>query len=515
MPALKSPPNGNNKTGSHTTACKKKPEQSRSSRIPPTYYCLLFPIQSLIPTMAQKPHVAILPSPGMGHLIPLVELAKKLVFNYDLLVTFIVPSIGPAPDAQKKVLGSLPEGMNYIFLPPVSFDDLPGIRAETQISLTVTRSLSSIRDVLKSLVASTRLVALVLDLFGTDVIDVAMEFSVPSYIACLSTAMTLSLHFYLPKLDQMVSCEYKDLPEPVQLPGWGISVHGRDLPDPIQDRKDDAYKWFLHHSNRHSLAEGILLNSFVELEPGTIKALQDQELGKLPPIYPVGPIIQAGTISGANGPQCLRWLDDQPNRSVLYVSFGSGGTLSFEQLNELAMGLEMSEQKFLWVVRSPDKSTTASYFSAGSNANPFTFLPNGFLDRTEGQGLLVPSWAPQIQVLGHVSTGGFLTHCGWNSTLESLVHEVPLIAWPLYAEQKTNAVLLNEGLKVALRPDVDENGLVGREEIARVVKCLMQGGEGLAMRNRMKRLKEAAAKAVSDDGSSTKSLHELVSKWKN
>ncbi|KAJ6328761.1 hypothetical protein OIU77_010447 [Salix suchowensis] len=434
--------------------------------------------------MAQKPHVAIFPSPGMGHLIPLAELAKKLALRYDLSSTFIVPSIGPPPEAQTKVLGSLPAGINYISLPPVSFDDLPGIRAETQISLTITRSLSSIRDVLKSLVASTRLVALVLDLFGTDVIDIAMEFSVPSYIASLST-------------------------------GCATPVHGRDLPDPIQDRKDDAYKWFLHHSSRHGLAEGILLNSFVDLEPETIKALQDQELGNLPPIYPVGPIINSGSSIGVSGHECLQWMDDQPHGSVLYISFGSGGTLSFEQLNELAMGLEISEQKFLWVVRSPDKSASASYFSAKSNTDPFSFLPEGFLDRTEGQGLVVPSWAPQIQVLSHGSTGGFLTHCGWNSILESIVHGVPLIAWPLYAEQKTNAVLLSAGLKVALRPEVDGNGLVGREEIAKVVKGLMQGGEGVAIRNRMKGLKEAAAKAVSEEGSSTKSLHELVSRWKN
>jgi hydroquinone glucosyltransferase len=501
----------------HTTACIRKAEQSRRrTYIPPVFHdCLLCPVQSLIPTMTQKPRVAIFPSPGMGHLIPLTELAKKFALNYDLSSTFIVPSIGPPPEAQKKVLGSLPEGINYISLPPVSFDDLPGIRAETQISLTVTRSLSSIRDVLKSLVASTRLVALVLDLFGTDVIDIALELSVPSYIASLSTGMTLSLHFYMPKLDQMVSCEYRDLPEPLLLPGCGISVHGRDLPDPIQDRKDDAYKWFLHHSKRHSLAEGILLNSFVDLEPETIKALQDQELGNLPPIYPVGPIIHSGSSIGASGHECLQWMDDQPNGSVLYISFGSGGTLSFEQLNELAMGLEISEQKFLWVIRSPDKSASASYFSAKSNTDPCSFLPKGFLDRTKGQGLTVPSWAPQIQVLSHGSTGGFLTHCGWNSTLESIVHGVPLIAWPLYAEQKTNAVLLSAGLKVALRPEVDGNGLVGREEIAKVVKDLMQGEEGATIRNRMKDLKEAAAKAVSEEGSSTKSLHELVSKWKN
>lgn len=117
-----------------------------------------------------------------------------------------------------------------------------------------------------------------------------------------------------------------------------------------------------------------------------------------------------------------------------------------------------------------DKS---SYFNIQSQNDSFDFLPKGFLDRTKEQGLVVTSWAPQVEVLAHGSTCGFLSHIGWNLTLESIVHGVPLITWPLFAEQKMNTILLEEGLHVALSPKVNENGLVERADIGKVVKSLM------------------------------------------
>ncbi|TKY68850.1 Hydroquinone glucosyltransferase [Spatholobus suberectus] len=201
--------------------------------------------------------------------------------------------------------------------------------------------------------------------------------------------------------------------------------------------------------------------------------------------------------------------------SVLYVSFGSGGTLSQEQMIELAYGLELSNLKFLWVVRAPNNTANAAYLGAQKHVDPFQFLPCGFLERTKEQGMVVPSWAPQIQILSHSSVGGFLTHCGWNSTLESVLHGVPLITWPLYAEQRMNAVVLSEGLKVGVRPRVNENGFVERVDIVEVIKCLMEGKEGGEMRKRMKELKKAAANALKEDGSSTKTLSQLALKWKN
>ena len=214
--------------------------------------------------------------------------------------------------------------------------------------------------------------------------------------------------------------------------------------------------------------------------------------------------------------ECLRWLDNNSRGSVLYVSFGSGGTLSCAQQGELALGLEMSGQKFLWVVRRPnDEAPNAAYLSDKSQFDPSEVLPSGFLERTKGQGLVVPSWAPQTQILSHGAAGGFLTHCGWNSTLESVVFGVPLITWPLFAEQKTNAMILVEDKKVALRPKANENGLVEREEIAKVVKDLMEGEEGKRLGQRMRDLKDAASRALSKDGSSTVALSELASKWAN
>ncbi|KAB1225257.1 Hydroquinone glucosyltransferase [Morella rubra] len=115
--------------------------------------------------------------------------------------------------------------------------------------------------------------------------------------------------------------------------------------------------------------------------------------------------------------------------------------LSFDHLTELALGLELSGQRFVWVVRSPNNGPAdAAYVGNRSHKDPLACLPNGFGERIEGRGLVVPSWAPQTRILRHGSIGGFLTHCGWNSTLESIASGIPLIVWPLFAEQRMNAV---------------------------------------------------------------------------
>nr|GFC80048.1 hydroquinone glucosyltransferase-like [Tanacetum cinerariifolium]GFC81495.1 hydroquinone glucosyltransferase-like [Tanacetum cinerariifolium] len=240
------------------------------------------------------------------------------------------------------------------------------------------------------------MVALFIDLFGTDAFDVAIEFGVAPYAFFPSTAMGLSLFLHLPKLDQMVSCEYRDLPEPVQIPGC-IPVRGIDLLDPVQDRKKDAYKWVLHNAKRYMMAKGIVVNSFKELEGGALEALLKEEPGK-PRVYPVGPLIQTSSSSDVERSDCLKWLDGQPCDSVLYISFGSGGTLSSAQLNELAMGLELSEQRFIWVVRSPNDQPNATYFDSHGHKDPLGFLPERFLERTKDTGFVVPSWAPQAQI---------------------------------------------------------------------------------------------------------------------
>ncbi|XP_022733338.1 hydroquinone glucosyltransferase-like [Durio zibethinus] len=461
-------------------------------------------------------NLIIVPTPGIGHLIPLIEFAKLVVEFHKFTVTFIVPNDGSPMKLQRQLLLTLPETISSIFLPSVSFDDLPeDVKIESRIVLSLTRSLHLLKDSLKVLTQSTRVGAFVVDVFGIDAFDVAKEFGLEPYIFLTTSAMLLSLVFEMPKLDQMFSCEYRDLPEPIKLPGC-VPFYGRDIADSLQHRKNSTYQVVLQLCKRYSLAAGIIVNSFMDLEKGAFEALMEGGRG-LPAVYPVGPLIQNGSTNEVKewSKNCLRWLDEQPGGSVLYVCFGSGGTLSHEQLNELALGLETSGQRFLWVVKNPnERAASGTYFGIDSVKDPLAFLPDGFLERTKEVGLVVPSWAPQIQVLSHCATGGFLTHCGWNSILESIVHGVPLIAWPLFAEQKMNAVLLKDGLKVAVRVNENEDGLVGREDIAKHAKELIDGEEGQLLRTRMRKLKDAATMAINPDGSSTKSLAKLAEIWK-
>ncbi|CAA6665877.1 unnamed protein product [Spirodela intermedia] len=391
------------------------------------------------------PHLVFLPTPGMGHLIPLAEFAKRLVLHHRITATFITGDV--FSKSQMALLDRLPRGIENVVLPDVSLDDVPSnAKAETVISVSAVRALPAVRGVLGELKKTTNLVALVSDLFGGFALEVAREFGIRPYIFFTTTGMSLSLFLRLPELDAQTSGEYRDLPDLIRLPGC-IPLHGSDLLDPIQDRKNEAYTWLLRQSSRYRLAAGIFLNSFEGLEGGAIRALT-ADPGN-PTIYPVGPLVRnGGEESDRDSSGCVAWLDEQPRGSVLFVSFGSGGTLPLEQLTELALGWRRA-------------GSGSSGFVHSSN-DPFAFLPEGFVERTKRLGLVVSSWAPQVKILRHESTGGFLTHCGWNSSLESVVHGVPMIAWPLYAEQKMNAVLLVEDVKVALRPRTGEDGIVGR-----------------------------------------------------
>ncbi|ESW09352.1 hypothetical protein PHAVU_009G120600 [Phaseolus vulgaris] len=460
--------------------------------------------------------VAMVPSPGMGHLIPMIEFAKRLCRHHNLRITFFIPTYAPPSTALTTVLTSLPPLISYTFLPTLTLSDIPpNAKMETIISVTLLRSLPSLRHALLSLSSTHRVTALLLDFFGTDAFDLARQLNAPPYVFFPSTAMLLSFALHLPRLDQDV--HFRDPSKLVHIPGC-LPFLRKDLGDAFEDQDNDAYKWLLHHSKRYILAEGFVENSFRDLEPDTLDLLLKEEPGR-PPVYPIGPLVKEDDAgSGVNMIEqcwCLKWLDAQPEGSVILVCFGSGGTLSIDQMEELALGLEMSEQRFVWVVKCPNEEVpNASYFTEDTHAHPFDFLPEGFVERTKGRGLVVPSWVPQAQVLRHPSTGGFLSHCGWNSVLESVVNGVPLVTWPLYAEQKMNTVLVSEGMKVAVRVVIGENGAVERGEIARVVKMVMEGEEGKKLLHRMKELKEAAAAALREGGSSSTQISELARKWR-
>ncbi|AES74408.1 putative hydroquinone glucosyltransferase [Medicago truncatula] len=466
--------------------------------------------------METKTHIALVTVPVYSHLRSILEFTKRLVhLNQNIHVTCINPTFGSSIcNNVKSLFESLPSNINYMFLPPINLEDLPkDIHPALKVEATLHRSIPSIYDVLNTLHSSSKLVAVISDGLINEVLRLTKKLDILAYSYFPSTTMLLSLCLHSSNLDKTISSANKDLLEPLEIPGC-IPINSTDLPDPMLDRSSEGYKIFLEANDRFYLADGIMINSFLALEETTIRALQEKEDEGIPSIYPIGPFVQNVSCDNGSDLEYLQFLDKQEKKSVLYVSFGSGGTLFSEQIIELAFGLELSGQNFLWVLRPPNKHGVIDDLDSGEYEDEilYNFLPNGFLERTKGKGLVVPYWAPQIEILGHSSIGGFLTHCGWNSTLESVVNGIPIIAWPLFAEQKMNAVLLSDGLKVAIRPKVNENGIVEREEIAKVVKNLMVGEEGKEIHQRMEKLKGNAIDALKENGSSTMTLTHLALK---
>ncbi|XP_004492195.1 hydroquinone glucosyltransferase [Cicer arietinum] len=467
--------------------------------------------------MAKTIHIAVISIPAFSHQASIIQFCKNLIHLHNHFhITCIFPTIDSPLPSTLTLLKSLPPNINYTFLPPINKQNLPQhLSPAVQIQLAVSQSMPSFHNTILSLSSSstTPILALISDPFANESLEIAKRFNLLSYIYFPPSAMTLSLFIHLPKLHEEVSCEYRDHKEAIQIPGC-IPIHGNDLPEHFQHRSSLAYDLILQRCKRLNLADGFLVNSFMKMEENTLEALEEQNREKHNgSVFFVGPIIQNGTNNESKGSdsdlECMKWLENQIPNSVLYVSFGSGGTLSQEQLNELAFGLELSGQNFLWVLRAPSDTSNEAYLGVKNNDDPLNFLPKGFIERTKGKGFVIVNWGPQTQILSHISVGGFLTHCGWNSVLESVVLGVPMIAWPLFAEQKLNAVLLCDGLKVAIRPKINENGLVEREEIVKVIKGVMLDGEENGIRERIGELRDGAVDALKDNGSSTRAILEF------
>ncbi|KAL1534592.1 UDP-glucose flavonoid 3-O-glucosyltransferase 7-like [Salvia divinorum] len=233
---------------------------------------------------------------------------------------------------------------------------------------------------------------------------------------------------------------------------------------------------------------GIVVNTFHELEPAYAAHIR-KLAGKAWHIGPVS-LISGGT-SPENHHDCVKWLESRKPNSVVYLCFGSMAIIQKPQINEIAAALEDIEQEFIWVV--------------GKEAE----VEEGFEARTEGRGMIIRGWAPQVQILSHAAVGGFVTHCGWNSVLEGVAAGVPMVTWPLSAEQFFNEKLVAEVLGTGVPVGVeewskrtDERAAIGREKIASAVARLMVGEEGERMRSRARELGEVGRRAVEEGGSS-------------
>lgn len=196
-----------------------------------------------------------------------------------------------------------------------------------------------------------------------------------------------------------------------------------------------------------------------------------------------------------NDDVCMKWLDTKPNNSVVYISFGSLANLGEEQMEELAFGLLSSSHYFLWVVRGSEEGK----------------IPNNFVSKISDKGLIV-NWCPQLKVLAHGAVGCFMTHCGWNSTLEALCSGVLIVAMPQWTDQPTNSKFIMEVWRAGVRVKVNESGVVTREEIGVCLKEVMEGEKRDELIRNAVKWKELAKEAVDEDGSSDKNIEDLISR---
>uniref|UniRef100_A0A5B6YUF2 Glycosyltransferase n=1 Tax=Davidia involucrata TaxID=16924 RepID=A0A5B6YUF2_DAVIN len=470
--------------------------------------------------MQMEDAIVLYPSPAIGHLISMVELGKLILTHYPFISIKILITTLPYNS------GSTTPYINRVSAttPSISFHQLPSVSLpphfsspehhETLAFEVLRLNNPHVHNALLSISHNSNINALITDFFCSPVLAVAADLKIPAYFFFTSGAGFLASFLYLPTIHQNTTKSLKDLDSYLDIPGVLPPIPPTDMPKPILERTDKAYEYFLNSSTHLPKSAGIITNTFELLEPRAVKAILDGLCvpdGPTPPIYCIGPLIAAG--DGESMHDCLTWLDSQPSRSVVFLCFGSMGLFSREQLSEISVGLERSGQRFLWVVRSPPSEDQSRRFLAPPDPDLDSLLPAGFLERTKDRGMVVKSWAPQVAVLNHDSVGGFVTHCGWNSVLEAICAGVPMVAWPLYAEQRFNRVVLVEEIKLALPMNESEDGFVKAAEVEKRVKELMDSEEGDSVRNRILTMKDAAKVAMSEGGSSRVALTQLVESW--
>ncbi|KAG5043817.1 hypothetical protein JHK87_007732 [Glycine soja] len=295
------------------------------------------------------------------------------------------------------------------------------------------------------------------------------------------------------------------------------------IPDQIQVTKeqipmmisnsDEEMKHFREQMRDADIKSyGVIINTFEELEKAYVRDYKKVRNDK---VWCIGPVslcnqdnldkVQRGNHASIIEHHCLKWLDLQPPKSAVYVCFGSLCNLIPSQLVELALALEDTKKPFVWVIREGSKF---------QELEKKWISEEGFEERTKGRGLIIRGWAPQVLILSHPSIGGFLTHCGWNSTLEGISAGVPMITWPLFADQFLNEKLVTQVLKIGVSVGMEvpmkfgeeeKTGvLVKKEDIKRAICIVMDddGEESKDRRERATKLSEMAKRAVEKEGSS-------------
>uniref|UniRef100_A0ACD5T8B0 Uncharacterized protein n=1 Tax=Avena sativa TaxID=4498 RepID=A0ACD5T8B0_AVESA len=451
--------------------------------------------------------VVLYPGFIVSHFVPMMRLAGVLIqHGYAVSVALIDPAVNlddAFAAAVARAAASMPS-VTFHMIPLVESPLTPGAQFILNYLDIIARHNERFHDFLLRSSSTRGVDAVVVDSISVEAFAVTKRLGIPGYVLFTSNAAALAAFVQLPSVHAQArtSLKFKDLRDDAPLDFFGIPpMPASHLFGDIFDHPEsDICKATVASLHGISEADGILVNTFESLDAPAVAALGDPRClpGRvMPPVYCVGPFVGAAQTSKQQQQhECLSWLDGQPDHSVVFLCFGSAGhNHSEEQVKEIAVGLENSGHRFLWVVRAPFSDDPGT-INAG--------LPNGFLERTSGRGLVVNQWVPQADVLRHTATGVFVTHCGWNSVLEGVTAGVPMLCWPLYAEQKLNKLRMVGEMGIAAAEMVaSQQGLVEAAEVERKVRLAMESEEGRELRSRVAAHKKAAAVAW-DDGRSSR-----------
>ncbi|CAN8295438.1 unnamed protein product [Cochlearia groenlandica] len=452
--------------------------------------------------MREETHLIVLPFPAQGHLTPMFQFCKRLA-SKNLKPTLVVVSDKPSPPykTEHDLINIVPisNGFQEEEDPLQDLDDYMD-RVEKSIKIHLPKLIQDM-----TLLGNSPK-ALVYDSTMPWLLDIAHGFGLKGAVFFTQPWLVSSIYYHVRKGSFSVPPTKYGHATLASFPSFPL-LNSNDLPSFICESSTypNMLSIVVEQLSNIDRVDIVLCNTFDLLEEKLLKWVQS-----LWPVLNIGPTIPSMyldkrlsedksygfSLFKAKNDECIEWLDTKQPNSVVYVSFGSLVILKEDQMLELAEGLKQTNQFFLWVVRDTERHK----------------IPKNYMDKTNERGLIV-SWSPQLEVLAHKSIGCFLTHCGWNSTLEGISLGVPMICMPHWTDQPTNAKFVEDVWKVGVRvkTEQEDDGFVTREEIVRCVGQVMEGDKGKYIRENSERWKVLAREAVSEGGTSGKSINEFVS----
>ncbi|XP_057964623.1 gallate 1-beta-glucosyltransferase 84A24-like [Malania oleifera] len=455
-------------------------------------------------------HVFLVSFPGQGHVNPLLRLGKRLA-SKGLLVTFSTSeSIGRQMRKANNIIDGQPtplgDGQIRFEFIDDGWDEDETRRQDLDLYLPQFDRVG--RDLLPRMLAKNAeenrpVSCLINNPFIPWVSDVASELGIPSAMLWVQSCAAFSCYYHY--YHGLVPFPSETEPEiDIQLPCMPLFKYD-EVPSFLHPTTPYPFlrRAIMGQYKNLSKPFCVLMDTFEELEHEIIK-----HMSQFVPIKSVGPLFKnpkapAAAVRGdfMKADDCIEWLNSKPALSVVYVSFGTVVYLPQDQIDEIAFGLLDSGVSFLWVMKPPHKDS-------GYKVH---VLPEGFLEKAGEKGKVV-QWSPQEQVLVHPSVACFVTHCGWNSSMEALTSGMPVVAFPQWGDQVTDAKFLVDvfGVGVRMCRGEAENKLITREEVKKCLAEAMTGPKAAEMKENAKKWKKVAEEAVAEGGSSDRNLQDFV-----